>query len=99
MEADFTQRVNSNTNGLFWLQGNADDWVVSMILKVADQWDDESITGGYKSWQELVNAGGKPTHLNMRLGWNRQEITGETGHRRSEDTTLERTQEVGKQVG
>ncbi len=30
---------------------------------------------------------------------NKQEITGETGHRRSEDTTLERTQEVGKQVG
>ncbi len=30
---------------------------------------------------------------------NRQETAGETGHRRSEDTTLERTQEVGKQEG
>ncbi len=88
MEADFTQRVNSNTKGLFWQQRNADDWVVSMILKVADQWDVESITGGYMSWQELVDAGGT-THLNMRLGWI---------DRRSEDTMLEKTQEVGKQV-
>ncbi len=98
MEADFTQRVNSNTKGLFWLQGNADDWVVSMILKVADQWDDEPITGGYKSWQELVDVG--RNHTPQYETWmNRQEIAGETGHRRSEDTTLERTQEVGKQVG
>ncbi len=49
------------------LKNNADEWMVSMILKVADQWDDESITGGYMSRQELVDTGGT-THLNMRLG-------------------------------
>ncbi len=82
MEADFTQRVNSNTKGFFWQQRNADDWVVSMILKVADQWDVESITGGYMSWQELVDVGGTTTPQ-CETWMNRQEIG---GHNAGEDT-------------
>ncbi len=40
-EADFTQRVNSNAQGLLWQQSNADERFGSMILDVADPRDDE----------------------------------------------------------